>query len=93
VVVPRDAEAYGSVTEIAMPSDATFAALTNEIAAAREALLRVTREYPRRWWSAYDLKQLARNGWSAGAMSLALSDLIDAGALDVGPDLRVRLRD
>jgi hypothetical protein len=78
--------------EIAMPLDATFAALTKEIAAAREAMLAVAGERPKDWWNPYELKTTARNGWSAGAMSLALDALVESGALEVGPDLRVRVR-
>ncbi len=76
-----------------MPADATFAALTDEIAAAREALVALASEEPDRWWSPFDLKTEARNGWSGGAMSLALGELVDDGVFSVGPDRRVRLRD
>lgn len=74
-----------------MPTDATFAALADEIASARDALLELASEQPDRWWRPYELKVQARNGWSAGAMDLALEELIDAGALEVGQALRVRV--
>jgi len=73
-------------------ADATFAAVAKEVAAARKALLALAQDEPDRWWTAFDLKTEARNGWSAGAMNLAFDDLVDSGAFDVDDDLRVRLR-
>lgn len=76
-----------------MPLDATTAALTGEIAAARTALTEHARTRPGEWWDPYELKAEARNGWTSGAMTLALNDLIDDGTFEVGDQLRVRPRD
>jgi hypothetical protein len=72
-------------------TDAAFASLTDEIVAARDALLELMQDQPERVWSAYELKTQAQNGWSGGAMTLALEGLIDDGAVEVLPDLRIRL--
>jgi len=76
--------------EAQMATDATDASLSAEIEAARGALIEVCRKKPTKWWPAYELKDEARNGWSDGAMTLALNRLIDEGKLDVQGD-RVRL--
>jgi hypothetical protein len=77
----------GSVT------DAAFASLTDEIVAARGALLELMQDQTDRVWSAYELKTRAQNGWSSGAMTLALEGLVDDGTVEVLPDLQIRLRD
>jgi len=64
--------------------------LTEEIAEARTALVALCESQPERAWPAYELKTQARNGWSAGAMSLALSRLLDDGVLRADGD-RIRL--
>jgi hypothetical protein len=76
--------------ETVMAVDATAASLGVEVAAARKALLETLEAEPGRWWSAYELKGSVRNGWSDGAMNLALSRLITEGAVAVEGD-RVRL--
>jgi hypothetical protein len=76
--------------ELTMP-DAPTAHLSQEVAQAREALIATVREEPDRWWSAYDLKVEVRNGWSAGAMSLALNELVEDGTFEARHD-EVRLR-
>lgn len=78
--------------ESLMSTDATTVALIEEIAAARAALLECATQQPDRWWDAFELKSMARNGWSAGAMGLALGELLDDGALELDVDLRVRAR-
>jgi hypothetical protein len=75
--------------ELAMPRTPT-ADLTEEIAAARAALIETVQSEPDTWWSAYDLKIDVRNGWSAGAMSLALNGLVADGTFDAEGD-KVRL--
>jgi hypothetical protein len=72
--------------ETSMTLDATAAALRDEVAAAREELLRVCRRDPKRTWPAYELKAEARNGWSDGAMNIALSELIDEHLLQADGD-------
>lgn len=71
--------------------DATAASLEREVAEARDALLDFLRGEGRdRDWRAYELKATVRNGWSDGAMNLALDDLIHEGKLVVEGD-RIRL--
>ena len=67
--------------------DPTAAALAEEVAAAREALIDLCRRSPERSWPAYELKRAARNGWSAGAMTLALNRLLSEGVLGADGDL------
>jgi hypothetical protein len=71
--------------------DAAFAVLTDEITAAREALVALVREDPERSWHPYELKMQVRNGWSAGAVSLALDYLIEDGTFEV-QETRIRFR-
>lgn len=73
-----------------MSADATTAALIEEIAAARNALVTCASRDPGSWWEPFELKATARNGWSAGAMNLALGDLLDDGTFELDADLRVR---
>jgi hypothetical protein len=75
-----------------MSADATSTALIEEIAAARDALVEQANRSPSKWWDAFELKTMARNGWSAGAMGLALGELLDDGTFELGADLRVRAR-
>jgi hypothetical protein len=78
--------------EAMMTADATDVALANEIDAARAKLVELASEQPSRWWTAYELKVEARNGWSPGAMGLALRQLIEEGRLVQRPeDLLVKL--
>jgi hypothetical protein len=76
--------------EASMKRDATSARLAKEIAEAREALIETARLDPERWWFAYELKDQARNGWSAGAMNMALRRMIDAEIFELDGD-RIRL--
>jgi hypothetical protein len=78
--------------ELAMARDATATSLSEEIEAARDALVELCRAQPGREWRAYELKAAARNGWSAGAMAIALNRLIDEGLFEVAGDC-IRLRD
>jgi hypothetical protein len=72
-------------------TDATFASLTDEIEAAKRALLDVLGSEPPRPWHPYELKTRARNGCSAGSVNLGLDALIAEGTVDVTPDMQVRL--
>jgi hypothetical protein len=74
-----------------MRVDAVTEQLADEIVAARGALLERINENPERWWPAYELKDDARNGHSAGAMNMALTRLIDDGLVELDGD-RIRLR-
>jgi hypothetical protein len=77
--------------EIVMTVDVTDRKIGEEIERARSALLRLAGEAPQRWWTAHELKVKARNGGSSAIMGLALSQLLEEGALEEGSDLRVRL--
>jgi hypothetical protein len=72
--------------------DQTYAALTDDVLAAEAALVEVAKEAPDQWWYPYDLRQRARNGWSPGAMGIALDNLIARHTFEVSADQRVRLR-
>lgn len=69
-----------------MALDATTASFAREIEEARSALLSAVQADPGRRWRAWELKDTARNGWSDGAMNLALNRLIEDGTLEVAGD-------
>lgn len=71
--------------------DATAAAAAAEVRSAETALRGAAAEEPGRWWSAYELKVQARNGWSAAAMSVALNQMIADGILELANGDQVRL--
>ncbi len=74
-----------------MSLDVATAQLAKEIREAGDKLVEVASEEPHRWWPAYELKDHARNGWSAGAMDIALNRLIDTGRFDVrGDEVQIR---
>jgi hypothetical protein len=79
--------------EITMTVDATDRAITEEIEAARDQLVRVaeTESEPDGWWTAQGLAVRARNGWSSAVVDLALRQLLDEGIFEQGPNLLVRL--
>jgi hypothetical protein len=77
--------------EPVMPIDATSAAASAEVLAAERALRELAERDPARWWSGYELKAQARNGWSAAAMSVALNRLVDGGTLERASRDRIRL--
>jgi len=75
-------------------TDQTYAALVEEVAEAEKQLVVVAeQDEPGKWWYPYELRQLARNGWSPGAMGIALDNLIDRGVFEVSAEQCVRLRD
>jgi hypothetical protein len=73
-------------------TDPSYAALVEEVQAAEGQLVAVARQEPGKWWDPYELRKTARNGWSAGAMGIALDNLIDGRVFDVNAALHVRLR-
>ena len=74
-----------------MSVDATSERLAEEIEEARKALVeRASERGPDDWWHAYELKDRARNGWSAGAMNIAFRRLLAAGVFEQQGD-RIRL--
>lgn len=72
--------------EASMKRNAVAERLATEIAEAHDALLDTVRRDPKRWWVAYQLKDQARNGWSASIMNLALARLIDTGVFELKGD-------
>jgi hypothetical protein len=65
--------------ETAMEVDPAYAALSDEVRVASEALVAFAKQHPDQWWDPYELKTRAEyNGWSVSAMSLALNRLIAA---------------
>ena len=75
--------------EAAMSPDALSEQLAQEIDEAREALIAQARQRDD-WWHAYELKDRARNGWSAGAMNIAFRRLIETKVFEQQGD-RIRL--
>jgi hypothetical protein len=71
---------------LGMAVDATSAALAAEIGLAREALISKSRENPDQWWPAWEIRAEVKNGWSDGATSLALNQLLDDGTFEVRGD-------
>lgn len=65
--------------------------LAADVEAARTALIEVAERDPDRSWRAVELKTQVRNGWDPGAMSIAMSQLIDEGRFVVGDRLEIRL--
>lgn len=74
-----------------MAVDATVSVLREQIAAAKDALVRAASDAEEEWPHAYELKLKARNGWGAGVMSLALNRLVEEGTFEAHKG-RVRLR-
>lgn len=72
--------------EASMKRNAAAEKLASEIAEARDALLDTVRRDPKHWWVAYQLKDQARNGWSASTMNMALARLIDTGVFELRGD-------
>jgi|GEM_PF-2442920 len=70
----------------AITHDPTATSLTKEIAAARDAIVALCQQDPDRTWHAFELKAQARNGWSAGAMTLALNRLLSEGTFQLEGD-------
>lgn len=64
-----------------MTRDATAVSLDLEVEQAKAALVELCKQDPERTWRAYELRAQARNGWSSGAMNLALNRLVDEGTL------------
>ena len=78
--------------EFAMTLDAFDVDARERIEAAKHRLAQVADSEPKKWWTAFDLKEAARNGWSAPTMDLALYDLVDEGGLEERGDHRLRAR-
>jgi len=72
--------------EASMKRNPAAERLASEIAEARDALLDTVRSDPKRWWVVYQLKDQARNGWSASIMNMALARLIDTGVCELEGD-------
>ena len=69
-----------------MTVDAISAELAAEIGRARNALIEKSREEPNHWWPAWELRAEVKNGWTNGATTLALSELLQEGAFEVQGD-------
>jgi hypothetical protein len=77
----------------AVMTDQTYAALVEEVAEAEKQLVVVAgQDEAGKWWDPYELRKKARNGWSPGAMGIALDNLIDRRIFEVNTELHVRLR-
>jgi peptidoglycan/xylan/chitin deacetylase (PgdA/CDA1 family) len=73
--------------EASVSPDVATAQLAKEIQEAGEALLKTAEKEPDTWRPAYELKDETRNGWTAGAMSIALNRLVDEGKFESKGDL------
>jgi hypothetical protein len=76
--------------EVSMSPDIASKRLEQEIEEARQALLDAAAERED-WWYAFELKDHARNGWSAGAMNIAFRRLVKEHVFEIEGD-RIRLR-
>jgi hypothetical protein len=77
--------------EAMMTVDATDKELQESIGKAREVLIGLATEEPERWWTPYELKARARNGWGSGVVGLALRELVREGVLQQRRDFCVQL--
>lgn len=77
--------------EAMMTVDTTDKELQESIGKARAVLIEIAQEDPERWWSPYELKARARNGWGSGVAGLALRELVREGILEQRRDFRVHL--
>jgi RNA:NAD 2'-phosphotransferase (TPT1/KptA family) len=75
-----------------MAIDSVDVTIDEEIVAAKNALVALASSEPEKWWTAFELKVRARNGWSSAVMGLALRELVSDGVLEQGSGLRVRIR-
>ena len=71
-----------------MTTDRASEHLEREIEEARQALVdAAAKRSADEWWHAYELKDHARNGWSAGAMNIAFRSLVNEHVFDIQGDL------
>ena len=70
-----------------MTFDSVDRALEADVRAAKQKLVEVAAE--RDYWTAFELKKRARNGWGSSTMGLALYALLDEGTLARASDQRV----
>jgi hypothetical protein len=75
--------------ESPMAADLVEQNLQADIGAAKARLVELAAE--RESWTAFELKEHARNGWSSATMGLALYALLDEGRLVRDADQRVRV--
>ena len=71
--------------EMTMTVDSTAASFAQEVDAAAAALIEAVSAEPGTW-PAWELKIRARNGWSDGAMNVALASLLADGTLSADGD-------
>ena len=68
-----------------MTIDPAYEAVAGEVRKARKALIAEAKRHPREeWLYPADLRARARNGWSSGAMGIALEALIEEDVFEVG---------
>jgi hypothetical protein len=75
-----------------MRADPEDVKIDEGIVAAKNALIELASSEPDKWWTAFELKARARNGWSSAVMGLAFRDLVSEEVFEQGPGLRVRIR-
>lgn len=75
-----------------MAIDPVDVTIDEEIVAAKNALIELASSEPEKWWTAFELKVRARNGWSSAVMGLALRELVSDEVFEQGSGLRVRIR-
>jgi RNA:NAD 2'-phosphotransferase (TPT1/KptA family) len=75
-----------------MPADPEDAKIDEGIVGAKDALVELASRDPEKWWTAFELKARARNGWSSAVMGLAFRELVSEKVFEQGSGLRVRIR-
>lgn len=75
-----------------MPADPEDVKINEGIVAAKDALIELASSEPEKWWTAFELKARARNGWSSAVMGLALRELVSEKVFEQGSGLRIRIR-
>jgi hypothetical protein len=72
-------------------TEPTLDELQDMVIRAQAALLSELEERRGEWRDPEELRTAARNGSGGDVMMFALTDLVNQGKVDLGPDLRVRL--
>jgi hypothetical protein len=74
-----------------MTPDSAIQGLAAEIEEARTALLAALEDKPEHVWTAQELRDTVRNGWSSAAVMMALNRLIAEGVATVDTRHRIQL--
>jgi hypothetical protein len=86
-----------------MSEERALSDLDDDIKSAQSALMETLSQEPDKWWNARELRVEALShangdasakdhGWSGDLLTFALTDLVNQGALELDPELRVKLK-